>query len=191
MCWQPVLLGSCGIPLKSILKSDDLHLTRELEIRELGRNGSFSSSGRNTSLNSSRSAAGAPLLGTLKVGAFCRCWIDGIWLVEEQQEAFLRRERLRNMCLSASWGCILGIDLWLFIAEKPLAFSNLSDFDLFASLVWLACGFFFSCSWSVMLIVTDEGDDNGKKYENVIHITLTIVMKRILWCVCVCSLSSF
>ena len=50
------------------------------------------------------------------------------------------------------------------IAEKPLAFSNLmSDFDLFVLLVWLACGFFFSCGWSVILIVTDEGDDNGRK----------------------------
>ncbi|KAK7097644.1 C2 domain-containing protein 3-like [Littorina saxatilis] len=63
----PVLLGSCGVPLKSILKSDDLHLSRDLEIRELGRNGSFNSTSRNASLNSSRSASGAPLLGVLKV----------------------------------------------------------------------------------------------------------------------------
>ncbi|KAL8593869.1 hypothetical protein ACOMHN_018081 [Nucella lapillus] len=64
---SPVLLGSCGVSLKSILKSDDLHLTRDLEIRDLGRSTSSNTSARNASLNSSRSAAGAALLGSLKV----------------------------------------------------------------------------------------------------------------------------
>ncbi|KAK7503764.1 hypothetical protein BaRGS_00004887, partial [Batillaria attramentaria] len=64
----PVLLGSCGVPLKAILKSDDLHLSRELEIRELGRNSSLNNSARGVSLNNSaRSTASAPLLGILKV----------------------------------------------------------------------------------------------------------------------------
>jgi hypothetical protein len=61
---QPVLVGSCGVPLKSILKSDDLHLTRDLEIREQGRRGSLNGSARNSSLNSSRSGS---LFGSLKV----------------------------------------------------------------------------------------------------------------------------
>ena len=57
--FQPVLVGSCGVPLKSILKSDDLNLARELEIRETVRGG------RNTSFGSARSVGGT--LGTLKV----------------------------------------------------------------------------------------------------------------------------
>ena len=129
MCWQPVLLGSCGIPLKSILKSDDLHLTRELEIRELGRNGSFSSSGRNTSLNSSRSAAGAPLLGTLKVGAFCRRWIDVIWIVEEQQGLFLRRER---ETFERVFTCFLG----LHYGNRSVTFHCRETAGIFKSDVW-------------------------------------------------------
>ncbi|XP_076468573.1 C2 domain-containing protein 3-like isoform X2 [Babylonia areolata] len=64
---SPVLLGSCGVSLKSILKSDDLHLTRDLEIRDLSRSTSSNSSARNVSLNSSRSTAGAGYLGSLKV----------------------------------------------------------------------------------------------------------------------------
>ncbi|XP_060074176.1 C2 domain-containing protein 3-like [Ylistrum balloti] len=40
----PTLVGSCGIPLKSILRSDNLQVGRELEIRESGRNSSFNSS---------------------------------------------------------------------------------------------------------------------------------------------------
>ncbi|XP_069129079.1 C2 domain-containing protein 3-like isoform X6 [Argopecten irradians] len=40
----PTLVGSCGVPLKSILRSDNLQVGRELEIRESGRNSSINSS---------------------------------------------------------------------------------------------------------------------------------------------------
>ncbi|OWF51153.1 C2 domain-containing protein 3-like [Mizuhopecten yessoensis] len=54
----PTLVGSCGIPLKSILRSDNLQVGRELEIRE---------SGRNSSINSSLRGSLDTFYGSLKV----------------------------------------------------------------------------------------------------------------------------
>ncbi|XP_033742500.1 C2 domain-containing protein 3-like [Pecten maximus] len=54
----PTLVGSCGVPLKSILRSDNLQVGRDLEIRE---------SGRNSSINSSLRGSLDTFYGSLKV----------------------------------------------------------------------------------------------------------------------------
>ena len=56
--FQPSLVGSCGVPLKSILKSDSLCVSRNIEMRE---------GNRNTSLSGSFKGNPSGLFGYLKV----------------------------------------------------------------------------------------------------------------------------
>ena len=58
--FQPSLIGSCGIPLKSILKSESLYVSRDMEVRQ-------SMNTKNTSVNDSRQSKDG-ILGSLKVG---------------------------------------------------------------------------------------------------------------------------
>ena len=57
--FQPSLIGSCGIPLKSILKSESLYISRDMEVRQ-------SINTKNTSINDSRHSADG-FIGALKV----------------------------------------------------------------------------------------------------------------------------
>ena len=57
--FQPSLIGSCGIPLKSILKSESLYISRDMEVRQ-------SINTKNTSINDSRRSADG-FIGALKV----------------------------------------------------------------------------------------------------------------------------
>ena len=64
--FQPSLIGSCGVPMKSVLKSESLFVERELEVREsLNKNSSINSSIHKSDMDG--------LYGNLKVSIIVFC----------------------------------------------------------------------------------------------------------------------
>ncbi|ELU08216.1 hypothetical protein CAPTEDRAFT_197535 [Capitella teleta] len=62
----PKLVGMCSVPLKSVLKSDALHLQRELEVRDRSQNIGKNKSTLDNSI-SSKQGSQWPLVGMLKI----------------------------------------------------------------------------------------------------------------------------